>query len=58
VFADAHAELLTLSALGYHTAGDEVVPVEEIDRTIAHNKLWAGTGRDDPPLEYIYPNNP
>ncbi len=58
VFADAHAELLTLTALGYHTAGDEVVPMGQIDRTIAHNKLWAGTGRDDPPLEYIYPNNP
>lgn len=58
VFVDAHAEALTLLSLGYHVAENKVVPVKEIDRTKAHNKLWAGTGRDDPPREYVYPSAP
>ena len=58
VFVDAHAELLLLSALGYQLKGEKVVAVDEIDRTKAHNKLWAGTGRDDPPREYVYPGSP
>ncbi len=58
VFVDAHAELMSLSALGYQVAEGEVVAVEEIVRTMAHNKLWACTGRDDPPREYDYPEGP
>lgn len=58
VLVDAHAELMLLSTLGYHLEGEKVVPVDEIDRTQAHNKLWAGTGRDDPPREYVYPGSP
>lgn len=58
VFVDAHAELMSLLALGYHVEEDKVVAIEDIVRTIAHNKLWAGTGRDDPPREYEYPEGP
>mgnify|MGYP002279751031 CR=1 FL=1 len=47
-FCDGHARAMTLKDLGYHVndAGS-AVPVAEIDREIANNRLWMGTGRDD-----------
>ena len=49
VFCDGHAAGMTLKDLGYHVDGaGTVVPVAEIDREIADNRLWMGTGRDDP----------
>ena len=58
VFVDAHAELMSLLALGYQVEEGEVVAIDEIVRTMAHNKLWAGTGRDDPRREYVLPAGP
>jgi len=56
LFLDGHASPMSLAAAGYHVdAAGQVVPVDQIDRTIAHNKLWAGTGRDDLPGEFVYP---
>ena len=54
-FVDGHAATMTPEQLGYqmNPATGEVVLVGDIDRTKAHNKLWAGTGRDDPPKEYV-----
>ena len=40
---------MTLKDLGYHVNdGGVAVPVAEIDRVTANNRLWTGTGRDDP----------
>lgn len=51
-FADAHAESMTLAQLGYHTdKADQVVTADAIDRDLASNRLWTGTGRDDPPMQ-------
>ncbi len=57
VFVDGHAATMTLQQLGYQIdpLTGELVLAGSIDRTKAHNKLWAGTGRDDPPREYVYP---
>ena len=57
LFLDGHAKPMSLVAAGYHVDSDgQVVPVGQIDRTQAHNKLWAGTGRDDLPGEFIFDN--
>ncbi len=54
VAADSGDEIWV--AAGYHVDSDgQVVPVDQIDRTQAHNKLWAGTGRDDLPREFVQP---
>lgn len=52
-FCDGHAESMTLSRLGYQTDGTgRVVPAPQIDRTKAINRMWTGTGRDDPEGEF------
>jgi len=53
-FCDGHAATMTLQALGYQVNenGGDVVPVDDIDRTKAANRLWTGTGKDDPPGEF------
>ena len=62
VFVDAHAASMKLEALGYQMdpLTGETLKIDDplYDRTMNHNKLWAGTGRDDPPLEYVYPSDP
>ena len=59
-FVDGHAESMTLIQLGYQMDPDtaETLNIDDADYdpTKCHNKLWAGTGRDDPPREYIYPD--
>ncbi len=52
-FCDGHAESMRLTRLGYHVDGSgEVVPVGQIDRTKASNRMWTGKGRDDPEGEF------
>lgn len=62
VFVDGHAESLTLPQLGYQISNQrgEVMRQDNpaLDRAKANNKLWAGTSRDDPPKEYVYPAVP
>jgi prepilin-type N-terminal cleavage/methylation domain-containing protein/prepilin-type processing-associated H-X9-DG protein len=55
-FVDGHSATMTLEQLGYQIdpLTGEVVLAGSIDRTKANNKLWAGTGRDDPAREYVY----
>ncbi len=56
LFMDGHSKSMSLESAGYHVDSvGQAVPVDQIDRTKAHNKLWAGTGRDDLPGEYIHP---
>lgn len=53
-FVDGHAGSFRLADLGYHTDDSgAVVDVGELDRTRANNRMWAGTGRDDPEGEFI-----
>ncbi len=56
-FVDGHSATMTLKQLGYDIdpLTGEVALAGSITRTNAHNKLWAGTARDDPPREYVYP---
>ena len=60
VFVDGHAASKKLLEWGYQVDPDtsQTMKVDDAayDRTKCHNKLWAGTGRDDPPKEYIYPS--
>ncbi|NOX58385.1 MAG: prepilin-type N-terminal cleavage/methylation domain-containing protein [Planctomycetes bacterium] len=53
-FVDGHAGSFKLSQLGYHTdVSGAVVDVNDIDRTRASNRMWTGTGKDDPAGEFI-----
>lgn len=53
-FCDGHAESMRLESLGYQMDSDRgtTLPVEQIDRSLANNRLWTGTGRDDPQGEH------
>lgn len=53
VFCDGHGDSLSMKALGYRTLEDgKYVDLEDVDEPPT-NKLFSGTGQDDPP-----PNKP
>lgn len=53
VFCDGHGDSLSIKALGYRTLEDgEYVDMEDVEEPPT-NKLFSGTGQDDPP-----PNKP
>ncbi len=62
IFVDGHAASMKLDKLGYQMDPDtgETMKIDDqrYDRTKNLNKMWAGTGRDDPPQEYEYPDRP